>query len=57
MIDTVLVRPLEVVRTTVADMSGFGVASSLDMSEAGVVDAHERISPMVLCVTVVAYVT
>jgi hypothetical protein len=40
----------------VVDMSGCGVASMLDMSKAGEVDAHESIHLMVLCVVVIAYV-
>jgi hypothetical protein len=38
------------------DMSGYGVASVLNMSDAGGVDAHERISLMILCVAGIAYV-
>jgi hypothetical protein len=41
---------------TVVDMSGCGVASVMNTSEAGGVDAHERISLMVLCVAGIAYV-
>jgi hypothetical protein len=56
MVDTVLIGSLKAVRKMVVDMSWSRGASLLDMNKAGVVDAPERMSPVVLHVVVAAYV-